>query len=795
MITWEEFQNLSKSELKRNIYSVENPNQNEAIHSQMDRSLFVVAGPGSGKTTVIVLKILKLIFVDDISPNTILVTTFTNKAAAELRSRLLGWGDQIKSFINENYPDEYDLNDINLNEIIIGTLDSIAEELLRENREPGNPPPAVIEDFVSNSLMRIYGLFPKAKHENQDLKSYLTKLKGTSYGLDTSEICSCLLDIKDRFFQDQISIEEYRNHQSVTKMICEAIDDYLKVLDDNLFLDFSKLETEFLLKLKDGKLANTLDKLKFVLVDEYQDTNLLQEKIYFELAKIANKNGGSITVVGDDDQSLYRFRGATVDLFNDFEDRLSKQTSIEAHKIDLYKNYRSTENIVNFCNSFVLLDEAFQEARVEDKRDIEFVNDDYANFPILGMFREDRSTLARDLAEFIHEIIYGTGISFKKHDDEFVVKANESEGSAADMVLLCSTPADYNSSGEKERLPLLLRKKLLNLNPPIQTFNPRGQKLENVKEIQILCGLILECIDPSSNIQNSIEKLPREARDNFKIWRRIAKEYLENHDDPNFEVFVQAWQKREPMAKREWDKEVSLISLVYNLITWIPLMQNDVEGLVYLEAVTRSITQTSLFSNFGPKIIYDKKDEDLSNKSVEKAIWNIFVPLATGAIELNEDLLETLPPDRLNIMSIHQAKGLEFPLVIVDVGSDFEKELPVQRFKRFPKKSSKTCNMEDFLRPYCELGKPSRTAIDRSFDDLIRQYFVAYSRPQEVLLLVGLNSVAYNYKLASGRRKEIPNIATGWDRQEEWKWKRLRNIKMLEQKNGTLDSWQTLFNS
>ena len=84
MISYEEFEDIIVKELKRDISS--NEEQNIAIKSQPNESLFIVAGPGSGKTTVIVLKILKYIFVDDIAPNEIMATTFTRKAAKELDS-------------------------------------------------------------------------------------------------------------------------------------------------------------------------------------------------------------------------------------------------------------------------------------------------------------------------------------------------------------------------------------------------------------------------------------------------------------------------------------------------------------------------------------------------------------------------------------------------------------------------------------------------------------------------------------------------------------------------------------
>ena len=230
--------------------------------------------------------------------------------------------------------------------------------------------------------------------------------------------------------------------------------------------------------------------------------------------------------------------------------------------------------------------------------------------------------------------------------------------------------------------------------------------------------------------------------------------------------FVNAWKRRTALGVRRPSREVPLVDLIYKLVTWIPSMQNDIEGIVYLEAITRTVTQSALLSEFGSQIIFDQNDPD-SIGSVKEVLWDVLVPLATGAIEVNEDLLETLPSDRINVMSIHQAKGLEFPLVVVDVGSDFRTDHHAHAFKRFPRKGAKPHNMEDEFRRYSQMGRPSRKPLDRAFDDLVRQYFVAYSRAQDVLLFAGLDSV----------REHIPNIATGWDRRGNWRFRQgLRNL-------------------
>src|SRR5437899_8636609 len=117
--------------LERDISPTANRSQHDAIRAAAADSLFIVAGPGSGKTTVIALRVLKLIFVDDIDPAAILATTFTRRAAAELRSRILGWGDMLRrAFLDQGPRPELAvrLRSLDFNLARSGTIDSLAED-------------------------------------------------------------------------------------------------------------------------------------------------------------------------------------------------------------------------------------------------------------------------------------------------------------------------------------------------------------------------------------------------------------------------------------------------------------------------------------------------------------------------------------------------------------------------------------------------------------------------------------------------------------------------------------------
>ncbi|MDG6250731.1 ATP-dependent helicase [Methanocalculus sp.] len=779
MIQFPDFMTAVQGTLDRTITPDANRGQYDAIESALDRSLFIVAGPGSGKTMVMALRVLKLVYVDGIDPSTILVTTFTKKAAAELRSRILGWGDRLRGVFVENpvYANYWEiLHSIDLNQIVTGTLDSISENILQEYREPGNPAPVIIEEFIANAMMVRYGLLDGGRFRNEDLKSYLQDLNGPWPRLNTGGMAEILIEIKDRVFHDQVDIDAFcaSGADSGIGVACDAIQAYLEALEERLLYDYAKIEQVFYQKLVQQDLAEFTSKIRFVLVDEYQDTNLLQEQIYFALASYALQNQGSITVVGDDDQSIYRFRGATVDLFTHFPARIEDALGIRPELITLSKNYRSTQNIVEFVKQFVILDETFQEVRVADKPAIEHAREEMeVNYPILGMFRDDIDTLAQDLASFIKDVVHNGGVQISQSSAMDAIRVDADRGgSPADVCVLCSSPQEVKNNGE-QRLPGLLRDYLQDPPHSINVFNPRGQNLGDIPDVQVLCGLMLTCIDPDHAIEDGMRTIPGEARNKFATWRAAAqthiRQHTERHGGMTLAEFVRSWHKRTPRDAFLAKRELPLLDLAYKLITWISPMQHDVEGLVYLEVITRTITQSAVFASFGSEIIFDAKNPELEEKSIQDAMRGIFIPLATGAIDVNEDLLETIPSDRIPVMSIHQAKGLEYPLVIVDVGSDF-KDRKSPAFKRFPSKGGKTCDMEDELRAFSSLQLPRRSGFDRAFDDLRRLYFVAFSRPHDVLLLIGLNSVKDGYYTRSRIHKTIPNVATGWDRHGTWNW-------------------------
>ncbi len=799
MISYDEFEDIIVNILKRNISS--NKDQEKSISSSADKSLFIVAGPGSGKTTVIVLKILKYIFVDDIAPEEILATTFTRKAANELHSRILSWGDQIKNHLLENIVEDDPIKEmelinfiekkIDLNKINIGTTDSVAEDLLRVHREPGTNQPLVIEDFVAKSTMTNI-LIKNNRYLNENLKEYLKSFTPKEKLEEPSKMAEIILNMKNRIYYDQVDFNEvYAKFPkgSGANLTLTSIKDYEEELKKRNIIDFPMLESKFLDKLKNHKLDIFLDNIKIILIDEYQDTNLIQEDIYFTIAKSALKNNGSMTIVGDDDQSLYRFRGATVDLFTKFKQRSLDKLGINVEEVNLRTNYRSSENIINHCNHFVELDKEYQKARVDEKPKIIAPDLDGDKIPVLGMFRNNPQHLAKDLTQLINNLINKGKVSLKvrrvlnkqyydklnlgnvtkentNNLEKITLKLDEDYGSASDIAILSYSPKEMR--GSTQTFNFYLRKNLKKLRKPIEVFNPKGRDLQDVDVVAIFCGLILECIDPQGLIQKSDKQIQNLAKRNMTRWRYKALDYIKLKPEPQEPVslseFVISWQNRHPKNRDKWPESASLMELAYKLITWIGDLQDDVEGIVYLEAITRSIKQTGFFNKYSGNIVFTNSKTE--RESVLEAIWNIFIPIATGGVGIDEDLLETLPDDRINMMSIHQSKGLEFPLVIVDVGSRFKKNNVNTQKLRFPKLEPKNKSIEDSIRCFSSFGESKRSEKDRSFDDLTRLYFVAFSRAENVLLLVGLLPSLDGYNIKNDL-KQIPNVALGWSRDEK----------------------------
>ncbi len=736
----------------------------------LGNALFLVAGPGSGKTTVLTLRILTQIFCAKVPPNAILATTFTVKAAAELRSRLLGWGFALQKELLADKsvvgPDRDWVKSVDINQVTTGTLDSISQEVLAQHRAPGQQPSVLIDTYLANTVLVRNGLFSGNRHQDRDLDAWLMQVAGSKgYRWNLGSKRQVLGSIWDRLQQDLTDVKTLAATSYVDPAakphLLGALTDYQNELAANHWLDYGMLERQVLDRLKAGTLDDWAKRFQSLFVDEYQDTNLLQEQIYFELVK---RGGAGITVVGDDDQSLYRFRGAVVELFRDFPVRLQTATGRTAKTIFLTVNYRSTDPIISFSDEFIRRDSAFQPVRVAGKPRIVSPGPK-PGLPILGIFRPNLDGLTSEVASFIRDVTGGSGRRLDNGDVLRIDAANG--GDLGDICVLCSSPAEFKRGAParpggtppapEPRFPGRLRDELANHR--IEVFNPRGEPLGEVDIVQQLGGLLLEALDDRGMVQatdKTQKRLGPDAQRHFPNWRNQGR--VRQRADPNLNKLISTWQSRSAPVGYRWPTSVPALELLYSIIHFLPEFHDDPEGQSYLEVFTRQLTAMSGLSGFEGRVVTNPAKPDLSASSVRDLLCDWLAPIADDTVELDEDMIGSLPRDRLSILSIHQSKGLEFPLVIVDVGADFKTNAWAHAFKRYPRNGGMSHTLEDMIRPLSGLPSPTRSAKDRAFDDLERLYYVAFTRAQQVLVLVGLDKV-----IPSSAR--IPNVAVGWDRQ------------------------------
>jgi DNA helicase-2/ATP-dependent DNA helicase PcrA len=715
---------------------------------------------------VLALRVLKLVLVDGLRPTGIIATTFTRKASGELRSRILAWGYATIEYARVASADHAQLQEwltgLDINGVAVGTLDSLAEQFLADCRPPGGITPATIQGFLASGVMRRFGLFANGRFRNADLESFLATFVPPYPGPGPLRVkLSAALAFADRIRHDDIDMNAFGAIGAGQAVLRDVIQDYCSYLEANHFADFARLEHLLYEGLQQNALQRVTGHLQAILVDEFQDTNFLQERIYFEFCA---RTGASLTVVGDDDQSIFRFRGATVEIFANFQQRITAALGAAwlPQRVDLVNNYRSAANIVSFCNAFVQIDPAYQPARVQDKQTL-VPGAQHAGVPhppILGMFRADCQTLANDLTSFLHAVFRGNGYQVTCAAGEAYNIQRANGGDFGDSVLLASSVQEYANArpgqAPRERLPLLIRNNLETLHH-VSVFNPRGRNLYEIEPVRLLLGLALLCLDGNGTVLQGIGSMSQQARQRLTFWRADATTFAQTNPPPGgLQQFIQHWQTRtlpQVSTMQQWPSEWPLLELLFTLLTWLPSLQNDPEGQVYLEAIARTVAEAGQFASFGSRIL---QGSQYDQASVTQAIRQVFETVATGDVEVDEEIMPYVPRSFFPIMTVHQAKGLEFPLVIVDVGSDFRGNYVAQRRLRFPEAGDTVHVIEGITAPFCPIG-PARTAramLDRAWDDLRRLYFVAYSRPENVLLLVGLTS-------QMGPNPKVRSVATG----------------------------------
>ena len=294
------------------IYDTLNAEQREAVF-HTEGPLLILAGAGSGKTRVLTHRIAYLIEEKGINPWNILAITFTNKAAGEMRERV----DDIVGFGSES--------------IWVSTFHSTCVRILRRH----------IDRLGYDNNFTIYD----SDDQKTLMKDVCKLLQIDTKTYRERTILSAISSAKD----EMVTPEEYELNaygDFSKKKIAEAYKEYERQLKANNALDFDDLlvKTVQLFQTQPEILEYYQDRFRYIMVDEYQDTNTVQ----FKLISLLAAKYKNLCVVGDDDQSIYKFRGANIQNILSFEKEF-EHTKV----IKLEQNYRSTSTILDAANAVI----------------------------------------------------------------------------------------------------------------------------------------------------------------------------------------------------------------------------------------------------------------------------------------------------------------------------------------------------------------------------------------------------------------------------------------------------------
>lgn len=547
----------------------------------------VIAGPGTGKTYTIVKKVISLIKNQGLSPNRILITTFTKKAASELQTRI------ISEFNREGIKTE-------LKDMMIGNFHSLALDFLEKYPSLDRP---FLDSKVIDQVMEGY-LIEKnlALYKNiKNYKKYITYNHAREIKAIYEEITNKLMDV-DRLLTSENPREVFAG---------EIFLAHEKLLQSNNLINFQMILRDFYKLLKDPvrgeKIRNGID---FVIVDEYQDTNYIQQEIAFNLVR-----DKEIMVFGDDDQALYSFRGADPRNLTDFSEKFFKEKGIKAFSYKLDINYRSNQAIID--KSLKWLD-----------------NEDY------GLTK--KTLRSNDKKKNLNTIVRARAFEFKN---------------ISNIIRLLAQ--DINLGQIAFLFPSLNHAYVMKLqshfeNEGIRVLNKKSSQFFKRDEVRGFIYILMKLAEVKTSYEDSSTIYGAFAKNKAKYKNYLyylgKDEFLE--EDSEIQTFI----------KNEAGINLPITDLIYKAMgleyfrKFLIMDEEDLDGARILGNISTMVGLAKDFDEIFKNNNLKKHYQEFINSYLEY----LFV---SKAIEEYKNL--DSHKDALNFMTIHQAKGLEFEVVFI----------------------------------------------------------------------------------------------------------------------------------
>jgi DNA helicase-2/ATP-dependent DNA helicase PcrA len=642
------------------------PDLNDAQRSvvgHLEGPLLVVAGPGSGKTYSIVLRALNLFLLGRATPGSLILCTFTEKAAFEMRDRLAAAARKV------GYKGD-------LSELTVSTIHGFCNRLLQRyrHRTPLGHSYETLDDLTQ--LLFLFEHFDEVVGEARDglylgrWRTRWTAIEGVRAYFDkiTEELIEpkALLTSNDRFL----------------RLIGEAYLAYRRALFQDNRVDFAHLQSLVHDLLADPNLMEAVtSRIKYVLVDEYQDTNYVQEQL---LLKLTEKTR-NLCVVGDEDQSLYRFRGATVRNILEFPQRMPGCKIVK-----LQINYRSHRSIVERYDRWMRSHDWSNPHGRPFRYDKTIQADPRAEHPgypaVFAIWGRDRRDEARRFADLV------AWLKDKRVIEDY-----------SQVALLLHSVRQEHSGAYLEALA----------ERGIPAFCPRARAYFENQEIRdaVACFAVIFGWhgDDRGEVAGAVAELAAYVDQAIVD---LARRFAAPHP---LARALQGWNAEIAALKEGGALDVRPADYLYRLLALEPFAT-----AVKNENAARNLAIFSQLLNAFQTYYHYTVVTHRNREILRLHLFNSFLRLLyDGGINEYEDPLQPFPKGHVQVMTIHQAKGLEFPVVVVgslatQLSSPKQVDRDLGPFYHRP-----TFEPEDRI-----------TGFDR-----MRLHYVAFSRAQKVLVL------------------------------------------------------------